>query len=87
MIQTKFGTCYLCEIKINPQEITKNIIDEVFAGLMRQKDITEINAIGIDENHRRQGLGKALIKWLEKVVVFLQLQNSRKSPMRRALLI
>lgn len=29
------------------------------------KDIPEINAIWIDENHRRQGLGKALIKWLE----------------------
>ncbi len=29
MIQTKFGTCYLCEIKFNSQEITKSIIDEV----------------------------------------------------------
>jgi ribosomal protein S18 acetylase RimI-like enzyme len=30
-----------------------------------QKNIPEINAIWIDENHRRQGLAKALIKWLE----------------------
>lgn len=30
-----------------------------------KKNIPEINAIWIDENHRRQGLGKALIKWLE----------------------
>ncbi|MBM3208492.1 MAG: ATPase, partial [Chlamydiae bacterium] len=29
MIQTKFGTCYLCEIKFNSQEITKSVIDEV----------------------------------------------------------
>jgi GNAT superfamily N-acetyltransferase len=29
------------------------------------KNIPEINAIWIDENQRRQGLGKALIKWLE----------------------
>jgi chloramphenicol 3-O phosphotransferase len=29
------------------------------------KNIPEINAIWIDENHRRQGLGKALIKWIE----------------------
>ena len=29
MIQTKFGTCYLCEIKFNALEITKSIIDEV----------------------------------------------------------
>lgn len=29
------------------------------------KNIPEINAVWIDEHHRRQGLGKALIKWLE----------------------
>ena len=29
MIQTKFRTCYLCEIKFNAQEITKSVIDEV----------------------------------------------------------
>jgi ribosomal protein S18 acetylase RimI-like enzyme len=33
--------------------------------LFAQKNIPEINAIWIDDNHRRQGLGKALIKWLE----------------------
>lgn len=32
-----------------------------------QKNIPEINAIWIDENHRKQGLGTALIKWLEKL--------------------
>lgn len=30
-----------------------------------EKNIPEINAIWIDENHRNQGLGTALIKWLE----------------------
>lgn len=29
MIQTKFGTCYLCEIKCSAQEITRSVIDEV----------------------------------------------------------
>jgi len=29
MIQTKFGTCYLCEIKFCAQKITKSIIEEV----------------------------------------------------------
>jgi len=29
------------------------------------KNIPEINAIWIDKNHRRKGLGKALIKWIE----------------------
>lgn len=32
-----------------------------------QKNIPEINAIWIDENHRRKGLGTALIKWLENL--------------------
>lgn len=31
--------------------------------------IPEINAIWIDENHRRHGLGKALIKWLENLAL------------------
>ena len=30
-----------------------------------QKNVPEINAVWIDEHHRRQGLGTALIKWLE----------------------
>lgn len=30
-------------------------------------NIPEINAIWIDENYRRQGLGKALIKWIENL--------------------
>jgi len=30
-----------------------------------EKNIPEINAIWIDEDHRRQGLGTALIKWIE----------------------
>jgi len=29
MIQTKFGTCYLCEIKFSDEKIKNNIIDEV----------------------------------------------------------
>jgi AAA+ ATPase superfamily predicted ATPase len=29
MIQTRFGTCYLCEIKFNSEKITKKVIDEV----------------------------------------------------------
>lgn len=32
-----------------------------------KKNIPEINAIWIDENYRRQGFGKALIKWFEKL--------------------
>ena len=31
------------------------------------KNIPEINAIWIDEDHRRHGLGSALIEWLEKL--------------------
>jgi len=31
------------------------------------KNIPEINAIWIDEHHRRQGLGTALIKWIENL--------------------
>ncbi len=32
-----------------------------------QRNIPEINAIWIDEDHRRKGLGTALIKWLENL--------------------
>lgn len=32
-----------------------------------QKSIPEINAIWIDADHRKKGLGTALIKWLEKL--------------------
>lgn len=32
-----------------------------------QKNIPEINAIWIDEDHRRKGLGTALIKWIENL--------------------
>jgi len=32
-----------------------------------QRNIPEINAIWIDEDHRGQGFGTALIKWLEKL--------------------
>ncbi len=32
-----------------------------------QRNIPEINAIWIDEAHRRKGLGKALIKWIENL--------------------
>jgi GNAT superfamily N-acetyltransferase len=33
------------------------------------KNIPEINAIWIDEEYRRQGLGKALIRWLERLAM------------------
>ena len=29
MIQTKFGTCYLCEVKFSSQPITRSVIDDV----------------------------------------------------------
>lgn len=32
-----------------------------------QRGIPEINAIWIDEGHRKKGLGTALIKWLENL--------------------
>jgi GNAT superfamily N-acetyltransferase len=32
-----------------------------------QRNIPEINAIWVDEDHRRKGLGTALIKWLENL--------------------
>lgn len=32
-----------------------------------QRNIPEINALWIDEDHRRKGLGTALIKWLENI--------------------
>lgn len=32
-----------------------------------ERNIPEINAVWIDENHRRKGLGTALIKWLENL--------------------
>ncbi|HEX2580280.1 MAG TPA: GNAT family N-acetyltransferase [Rhabdochlamydiaceae bacterium] len=32
-----------------------------------QRNIPEINAIWIDEDHRRKGLGTALIKWIESL--------------------
>lgn len=32
-----------------------------------QRNIPEVNAIWIDENHRKKGLGTALIKWIENL--------------------
>ena len=32
-----------------------------------QRNIPEVNAIWIDEEHRRKGLGTALIKWIENL--------------------
>lgn len=34
-----------------------------------KKNIPEINAIWIDEDHRNKGLGTALIQWLEKLAI------------------
>lgn len=45
--------------------------------LFASKNIPEINAIWIDENHRRQGLGKALIKWIENLAIQGRLSANR----------
>lgn len=37
--------------------------------LFLSKNIPEINAVWIDEAHRRKGLGTALIKWLENLAI------------------
>lgn len=37
--------------------------------LFLSRQIPEINAIWIDENHRRKGLGTALIRWLENLAI------------------
>ena len=57
MIQTKFGTCYLCEIKFSSQEITRSVIDEVkqkIRSLTLPKNISIrpvlIHVNGVDEN-------------------------------------
>lgn len=57
MIQTKFGTCYLCEIKFSAQKITKSVIDEVkqkIKSLALPKNISVrpvlIHVNGIDES-------------------------------------
>lgn len=57
MIQTKFGTCYLCEIKFSAQEITKSVIDEVkqkIKSLALPKNISIrpvlIHVNGVDES-------------------------------------
>ena len=57
MIQTKFGTCYLCEIKFSNREITKNVIDEIkekIQSLALPKNISIrpvlIHVNGVDES-------------------------------------
>lgn len=57
MIQTKFGTCYLCEIKFSSQEIKRNVIDEVkqkIRNLALPKNISIrpilIHVNGVDES-------------------------------------
>ncbi len=57
MIQTKFGTCYLCEIKFKSQKITKSIIQEIenkISNLSLPKNISIrpvlIHANGVDDS-------------------------------------
>lgn len=57
MIQTKFGTCYLCEIKFSSQEITRSVIDEMkqkIRTLVLPKNLSIrpvlIHVNGVDEN-------------------------------------
>lgn len=57
MIQTKFGNCYVCEIKFTSQEITKSVIDEVkqkIRNLILPKNISIrpvlIHVNGVNEN-------------------------------------
>lgn len=44
-----------------------NLLRKPECPFFAQKNIPEISAIWIDENHRRKGLGTALIKWLENL--------------------
>jgi AAA+ ATPase superfamily predicted ATPase len=68
MIQTKFGTCYLCEIKFTSQDITRSVIDEVeqkirSLALPRNTSIrpTLIYAGGIDERVKESGFFSSII--------------------------
>jgi len=68
MIQTKFGVCYLCEIKFSSQEITRSVIDEVkqkIRSLSRPKNISIrpilIHVNGVDEYVIESGFFSSII--------------------------
>ncbi|MCX6990690.1 MAG: hypothetical protein NTX49_06490 [Chlamydiae bacterium] len=55
-IQTKFGTCYLCEVKFSSKEVTESVIDEVkqkITSLSLPKNLSIrpvlIHVCGVDE--------------------------------------
>lgn len=68
MIQTKYGTCYLCEIKFSGQQITSDIIEEVkqkIHGLALPKSVSIrpvlIHVNGVDEKVLESGFFSAII--------------------------
>ncbi len=68
MIQTKFGTCYLCEIKFSGQKIARNVIDEVkqkIHHLTLPKNVSVrpvlIHVNGVDEEIQESDFFSALI--------------------------
>lgn len=68
MIQTKFGTCYLCEIKFHAQEVTRAVIEEVKQKIDRL-DLPEnlsirpvlIHVNGVDEFVRNSDFFSSII--------------------------
>ncbi len=70
MIQTKFGTCYLCEIKFNSQEITRSVIDDVkqkIQSLALPRNISIrpilIHSNGIDEHLKESDFFSSIINF------------------------
>ena len=75
MIQTKFGTCYLCEIKFNSREITRGVIDEVkqkIRGLALLKNIAIrpvlIHVNGVDEHVKESDFFSSIIDFHDLLV-------------------
>lgn len=72
MIQTKFGSCYLCEIKFSRQAISKRVIQEVnqkIHNLKLPKNISVrpvlIHAGGVDEGLVEEGFFSEIIDFKE----------------------
>ena len=70
MIQTKFGTCFLCEIKFSSLEVSKTIIDEVnqkMKSLVLPKNISIrpilIHVNGVDEEVERSDFFSSIINF------------------------
>ncbi|NBO24988.1 MAG: ATPase, partial [Chlamydiae bacterium] len=68
MIQTKFSTCYLCEIKFSTQELSKSVIDEVkqkMRSLILPKNISIrpvlIHVNGVDESLQESDFFSSII--------------------------